>query len=72
LQTAIDTGKLDAKVLIDADVLKDAGVVRQIHDGVRLLAKGELNHKVNIELSGISEAAKVAVEKLGGSVNILA
>ena len=36
-------GKLDVKKTIDADALIAAGVVRRSKDGVRLLAKGEMN-----------------------------
>src|SRR3970282_2115682 len=42
LQQPTDAGKLDAKVLVTAAVLKDAGVIRRVKDGVRLLGNGEL------------------------------
>src|SRR5215469_3260873 len=42
LQSAIDAGKLDAGKTIDGAVLVEAGVLRRVRDGVRLLANGEL------------------------------
>lgn len=71
LQTAVDAGKLDAKAKVDTDALIAAGVIRRAKHGVRLLAKGELKAKLNIEVAGASAAAKAAVEKAGGSVTLL-
>ncbi|MCC3860444.1 50S ribosomal protein L15 [Pseudemcibacter aquimaris] len=70
LQEAIDAKKLDAKKTITVAELKAAGVVTRVKDGVRLLAKGELKAKVNIEVNGASKAAIAAVEKAGGSVTV--
>lgn len=70
LQEAIDAKKIDAKKAITVDVLKAAGVVTRVKDGVRLLGNGELKAKVNIEVSGASAAAIAAVEKAGGTVTV--
>jgi large subunit ribosomal protein L15 len=70
LQTAIDAGKLDAKATIDAAALQAAGVIRRARDGVRLLAKGELNSGITISVAGASASAVAAVEKAGGKVNL--
>ncbi len=72
IQKLIDAKKLDAKQLIDHDALKAAGVARGGKDGVRILAKGELTAKVQIKAAGASAGAKVAVEKAGGSIEIIA
>jgi len=71
LQTAIDKGKLDASKPIGVSELVVAGVVRRPKDGVRLLAKGELTTKVELEVAGASKAAVEAVEKAGGSVKLI-
>lgn len=70
LQAAIEAGKVDAGKTIDAAALKAAGLVGNVRDGVRLLARGELKTKVTIEVAGASKAAIEAVEKLGGSVKV--
>jgi large subunit ribosomal protein L15 len=49
-----------------------AGVLRRAKAGVRLLGRGELKAKINIEVHGASKSAIEAVEKAGGSVKILA
>jgi large subunit ribosomal protein L15 len=71
LQQAIDDKKIDAKQTIDSEALIASGVVQRLHDGVRLLAKGDLNAKVTIEVAGASKAAMELVEKAGGKVVIL-
>lgn len=68
LQTFIDNGKLDAKKMIDAAALVEAGVIRRAKDGVRLLARGELKAKLTLTVAGASEAAIKAVEAKGGMV----
>jgi large subunit ribosomal protein L15 len=68
LQEAFDAGKLAADSTIDGAALVAAGLLRRVHDGVRLLAKGELKAKLTIEVAGASQAAIAAVEKAGGKV----
>ena len=71
IQKLVDAGKLDIKSTVDHAALKVAGVARGGKDGVRLLAKGELTAKVNFIVAGASAAAKAAVEKAGGSVEVI-
>ena len=72
LQEAIDAGKLDTAVKIDADALVKAGILRRAKDGVRLLGDGELKAKITLSVYGASKSAVAAVEKAGGTVEILA
>jgi len=72
IQQAIDAKKLDAGSVINAEALVKSGALRRSKDGVRLLGRGELKAKINIEVYGASKSAIAAVEKAGGSVKILA
>jgi large subunit ribosomal protein L15 len=72
LQAAIDAKMLDAKAVINAEALVKARVLRRAKDGVRLLGRGEIKAKLNIEVHGASKSAIEAIEKAGGSVKILA
>ena len=71
VQKLIDAGKIDAKKLLDHDALKSAGLARGGKDGVRLLAKGEFKAKASFKVAGISKSAREAVEKAGGSVEVI-
>ena len=72
VQAAIDAKLLDTGAVVDAAALVKAGVMRRAKDGVRLLGGGELKAKVDCAVFGASKSAQAAVEKLGGSVKILA
>ena len=72
IQQAIDANAIDTGSAINAESLVKAGVLRRAKAGVRLLGRGELKAKINIEVHGASKSAIEAVEKAGGSVKILA
>jgi large subunit ribosomal protein L15 len=72
LQQAIDAGRLDASTKIDAAALIKAGILRRAKDGVRLLGGGEIKAKIAVAVFGASKSAVAAVEKAGGTVEILA
>jgi large subunit ribosomal protein L15 len=68
LQTALDDGKLKPEGTLNAAALVACGMLRQLGDGVRLLAKGEIRTAITIEATGASKAAIAAVEGAGGKV----
>ena len=71
IQRLVDAKKLDAKGVIDHAALKAAGVARGGRDGVRILAKGDFSAKLNFKVAGVSASAKAAIEKAGGSVDVI-
>ena len=71
IQKVIDAGKLDAKAVLDQAALQAAGLARGGKDGVRLLGEGDLKAKLNVRVAGISKGAREAVEKAGGSVELV-
>ena len=62
--------RLPAGAPVDGEALRAAGLVNRLRDGVRLLAKGEITAKLEIEVAGASAAAIAAVEKAGGRVTV--
>ena len=70
LQLAIDAGKLDATQPITEQAIRAAGLVKNLGDGIRILANGDLKSNINIETTGASKAAVAAVEKAGGSISL--
>jgi len=71
IQKLVAGGKLDVSGVIDHAALKAAGVARGGKDGVRVLGKGELSAKLSLKVAGISAGARTAVEKAGGSVEVI-
>ena len=70
IQKFVDEKKLDASAAITEEALVASGLVRRVLDGVRVLAKGEITAKLNLEVTGASKAAIAAVEKAGGSLKV--
>ena len=70
LQAAIDAGKVDASAPITGGSLKAAGVVTHLRDGLRLLGRGKITAKIEIEVAGASKSAVTAVEAAGGKVTV--
>lgn len=68
IQWALDKGKLKAGEKITGAAIQAAGLARSARDGVRILAKGALKTKVNLEVAGASVAAIQAVKAVGGSL----
>ncbi|RST30590.1 50S ribosomal protein L15 [Sphingomonas ginkgonis] len=71
IQKAVDAGKLATDGTIDHAALKAAGLARGGKDGVRLLGKGEFSAKLAFKVAGASKGAREAVEKAGGSVELI-
>lgn len=55
---------------VDMDALVQHGIVKKT-DNVKILGAGELKDKLNVTAHAFSASAKEAIEKLGGSVNIV-
>ena len=51
--------------------MRAAGLVKNLGDGIRILAKGDLKSIITIEATGASKAAIAAVEKAGGSISLI-
>lgn len=71
LQDAIDRGRLDTGRQVDVEALIAAGVVRRALDGVRVIGTGELKAKIDMKVDHATASAKAAIEKAGGSVELI-
>ena len=72
IQKLVDAGALPIEGTLDHAALKAAGLARGGKDGVRLLGKGDLTAKVSLRVAGASKGAIEAVERAGGSVEVIA
>ncbi len=57
--------------VVDVVALRANGLVRGQFDGVVLLAGGELTNPVTVKVDRITAGARAAVEKAGGTVEVL-
>ena len=71
IQKLIDGKKIDSKKTISYKTLLDLGLVKSKKAKIKLLAKGDIKVKIDIEVSAFSKSAKDNIEKNGGTVIIL-
>ena len=56
---------------VDESVLREAGIVNGRGDGVKILARGDLEKKLTVKATAFSAAAKAAIEEKGGVCEII-
>ena len=71
IQKLIDGKKIDPQKTISYKTLLDLGLVKSKKAKIKLLGKGDIKVKIDIEVSAFSKSAKDSVEKIGGTVIIL-
>ncbi|MCF0136355.1 MAG: 50S ribosomal protein L15 [Lachnospiraceae bacterium] len=53
--------------IVTAAALKEAGIVSNTRDGVKILGNGELTKKLTVKVGRYSESAKAKIEAAGGT-----
>jgi len=71
VQEAVEAGKLDKSATVTVDALVAAGIISRARDGVKLLGVGDFSTKLTFEVTRASKSAIEAVEKAGGTVNVV-
>ena len=59
----------DATVTVET--LIEAGIVKNPRDGVKILGRGELTKKLNVQANAFSASAKEKIEALGGTAEVI-
>ncbi len=65
-----DLEKFDAGLTVNAEMLKQKGVIKKELDGVKVLGKGKLTKAITVEAAAFSASAKEAIEKAGGKAEV--
>ena len=71
IEKLIANKKINNQKAINSEYLLELGLIKKITSKVKLLAKGEIKSKINIEVSAASSKARELVEKVGGTVTVL-
>lgn len=69
LQRVASDSKLDG--VINIEQLKNLGLISTTRKPVKILGKGELKVKLNLEVNAISQSAKEKIESAGGSIKLI-
>ncbi|MBR6329812.1 MAG: 50S ribosomal protein L15 [Lachnospiraceae bacterium] len=56
---------------VTVETLIEAGIVRKVRDGVKILGNGNLTKKLTVKVNGFSEAAVAKIEAAGGKAEVI-
>ena len=56
---------------VSVDTLIETGIVKNPKDGVKILGRGELTKKLNVQVNAYSASAKEKIEALGGTAEVI-
>ena len=57
--------------VVDAELLKVAGMIKKELDGVKILGNGEITRKLTVKAAAFSASAKEKIEKVGGEAEVV-
>ena len=57
--------------VVDATALKNAGIVKNAKDGIKVLGKGELSKQLTVKAAKFSAAAAQKIEANGGKAEVI-
>ena len=63
--------RFEGGTVVTLKVLKEAGIVKAVRDGVKVLASGELSVALTVQAHAFSGAAKEKIEAAGGSAEVI-
>ena len=63
--------KFENGAVVDAQALKDAGVISKIQDGVVIMGRGEITKSLTVKAVRFTESAKEKIEKAGGKAEVI-
>ena len=63
--------RFDNGTVIDAELLKNTGIVKNSRDGIKVLGNGELTKKLVVKATSFSTSAKEKIEAAGGSCEVI-
>ncbi len=66
-----DLNRFEEGSTVTPELLKETGLVKKQLDGIKVLANGSLEKKLNVKCNKISKAAQAAIEKAGGKVEVI-
>ena len=66
-----DLAKFKEGTVVDAELLKAAGIIKKADNGVKVLGNGELNVNLTVKAAAFSASAKEKIEKAGGKAEVM-
>ena len=61
----------EAGETVDLVALVEAGIIKKVNDGLRILGNGELEKALTVRANGFTKAAVAKIEAAGGKVEVI-
>ena len=71
IQSHILSKKIKASDKIDLVLLKKLNIIKKRYKKFKILGKGDIKEKLNIEVNYLSNSAKAKLEKSGSNIKII-
>ncbi|MBP2655351.1 MAG: ribosomal protein [Firmicutes bacterium] len=66
-----ELNRFDNGTVVDPVLLVEAGVIKNVRDGIRILGCGELEKSLTVKANGFSKSAADKIEAAGGKVEVI-
>ena len=66
-----ELNRFDNGAVVDLEALVEAGVVKKVLDGLRILGNGELTKALTVKANGFTKSAAEKIQAAGGSVEVI-
>ena len=70
IQQLIDNKKINSDEKINIETLKKAKIISKSSNKIKILGKGEIKTKVNLDVDFISKSAEEKLQKIGAAINL--
>jgi large subunit ribosomal protein L15 len=65
-----DLSRFESGSVVDREALVQAGLVKGVWDGVKLLGNGDIGYPLSVKVALVSRSAKEKIEAAGGKVEV--
>ena len=66
-----ELNRFDSGSVVDPVALVEAGVVKNVRDGIRILGSGELEKSLTVRANGFTKSAIEKIEAAGGKAEVI-
>ena len=66
-----DLNKFEAGTVVTQELLEEAGIVKQVKDGIKVLGQGTVNVAVTVKADKFSKTAVEKIEAAGGKAEVI-
>ncbi len=66
-----DLNRFEAGTEVTPELLKEAGMVKQVKDGIKILGNGTLNNGLNVKAHKFTKSAIEKIEAAGGKAEVI-